>query len=93
MSRLKLAALAFCVVGGLAAASVSERTGFVIAFFWLMFGGIAAAVVLVAAPRAEVETPKHDVSNPFTDELGVQRYPSDVLDLENHPRPGANGRF
>ena len=46
MSRLKLAALAFCVVGGLAAASVSERTGFVIAFFWLMFGGIAAAVVL-----------------------------------------------
>ena len=25
--------------------------------------------------------------------LGVHRYPGDVLDVENHPTPGAHGRY
>jgi hypothetical protein len=33
------------------------------------------------------------VRNPFTDQLGVHRYPGDVMDIENHPSPGAHGRF
>ena len=44
MSRLKVALLAFCCVGGLAAVSVSDRGAFVVSFVGLMFGGIAAAV-------------------------------------------------
>ena len=47
MSRLKVALLAFCCVGGLAAVSVSDRGAFVVSFVGLMFGGIAAAVAIV----------------------------------------------
>jgi hypothetical protein len=93
MSRLKVALLAFCCVGGLAAVSVSDRGAFVVGFVGLMFGGIAAAVAMVASPRGEVAVPELVSPDPFTDELGVQRHPGDVFDMENHPRPGANGRF
>ena len=93
MSKLKFASLAFCCVGGLAAVSVWERGAFVVGFVGLMFGGIAAAVAMIASPRAEVVVPELEASDPFTDELGVQRYPGDVFDMESHPRPGANGRF
>ena len=88
MSRLKVALLAFCCVGGLAAVSVSDRGAFVVGFVALMFGGIAAAVAMVASPRGEVAVPELVSPDPFTDELGVQRYPGDVFDMENHPRPG-----
>ncbi|MCC7064378.1 MAG: hypothetical protein AB7U92_05125 [Piscinibacter sp.] len=94
MARFKMAAWTFGVVGALAAATVSDRGAFVIGFFWLMFGGIAGLLVLLAR-RADVvvESPKVDVRNPFTDQLGVHRYPGDVLDVENHPTPGAHGRY
>jgi hypothetical protein len=50
-------------------------------------------VAMVASSRGEVAVPELVSPDPFTDELGVQRYPGDVFDMENHPRPGANGRF
>ena len=62
MARFKMAAWTFGVVGALAAATVSDRGAFVIGFFWLMFGGIAGLLVLLAR-RADVvvESPKVDV--------------------------------
>lgn len=94
MARFKLAAWTFGVVGALAAATVTDRGAFVIVFFWLMFGGIAGLLVLVARRGAVVVVPPEiEVRNPFTDQLGVHRYPGDVLDIENHPSPGAHGRF
>lgn len=93
VAKAKFAMVAFVVVGGLAASTVSERGAFLIAFFWIMFGGIAAAVAMFAGANQDVAVPQQRVPDPFTDELGVQRYPGDALDLENHPRPGANGRF
>lgn len=93
VAKAKFAIGAFVVVGGLAASTVSERGTFLIAFFWIMFGGIAAAVAMFAGANQDVAVPQQRVPDPFTDELGVQRYPGDALDLENHPRPGANGRF
>ncbi len=85
--------VAFVVVGGIAASTVSERGAFLIAFFWIVFGVRAAAGAMCAAPYQDVAMPEQAVPDPFTDELGVQRYPGDALDLENNPRPGANGRF
>lgn len=93
VAKAKVAMGAFLVVGGLAASTVSERGAFFVAFFWIMFGGIAAAVAFVAGPNQDVVVPEQRVPDPFTDELGVQRHSGDALDLENHPRPGANGRF
>jgi hypothetical protein len=94
MARVKSAAWTFGVVGAIAAATVSDRGVFVIAFFWLMFGGIAGLLVLLASrSEAEIEPPDVPVRNPFTDQLGVHRYPGDVLDVENHPAPGAHGRY
>jgi hypothetical protein len=94
MGRFRSAAWTFGVVGALAAATVSDRGAFVIVFFWLMFGGIAGLLVL-AARRGDVVVapPEIEVRNPFTDQLGVHRYPGDVLDIENHPSPGAHGRL
>jgi hypothetical protein len=94
MARFKLAAWTFGVVGALAAATVTDRGAFVIVFFWLMFGGIAGVLVLIARGADVVaEPPGIEVRNPFTDQLGVHRYPGDVLDVENHPSPGAHGRY
>ena len=94
MARFKFAAWTFSIVGGLAAASVFDRGAFVIAFFWLMFGGIAGLLVLLARRTdVAVDPPAVQVRNPFTDQLGVHRYPGDVMDIENHPSPGAHGRF
>ena len=93
MAKAKVALAAFLIVGGIAASTVTERDPFVIAFFWLLFGGVAAALAMFAGPDQDVVVPEPTVPNPFTDELGVQRYPGDVFDLEIHPRPGANGRF
>lgn len=94
MTRFKMAVWTFGVVGALAAATVIDRGAFVIGFFWLMFGGIAGLLVWVAR-RGDVvvDSPEVEVRNPFTDQLGVHRYPGDVLDVENHPSPGAHGRY
>jgi hypothetical protein len=48
MTRFAKVAVAFVVIGGLAASSVTDRGAFMIAFFVLFFGGIAAAIVGVA---------------------------------------------
>ena len=81
--------MAVAMIGAVVFDGVLELTG-----IWLMFGGIAGLLVLLAR-RADVvvESPKVDVRNPFTDQLGVHRYPGDVLDVENHPTPGAHGRY
>lgn len=94
MTRGKWSAWTFGVVGAGAAATVADRGAFVIAFFWLMFGGIAGLLVLLARRTdVAVDPPAVQVRNPFTDQLGVHRYPGDVMDIENHPSPGAHGRF
>jgi hypothetical protein len=31
--------------------------------------------------------------DPWVDASGVHRFPGDVFDIENHPRPGANGHI
>jgi hypothetical protein len=94
MTRGKWSAWTFGVVGAVAAASVADRGAFVIAFFWLMFGGIAGLLVLLARrTEADIAPPEVAAPSPFTDQLGVHRYPGDVLDVENHPTPGANGRY
>ena len=74
MRRFKKAGLAFTVVGALAAATVTDRDGFVLAFFVFFFGGIAAAVALLSAGRWNAADP--DIVNipnpdPFIDDLGV----------------------
>ncbi|TXH55465.1 MAG: hypothetical protein E6Q93_16110 [Burkholderiaceae bacterium] len=122
MTRLRKGLIAFGLVGGLAAASVSERGSFVVAFFWLMFGGIAGLLAMMtsAGERGDrdhrspagglCEIGRHPFSgeagtlrlmdshaaghkDAFVDENGVQRYPGDVFDFENHPTPGAHSRI
>lgn len=94
MTRGKWSAWTFGVVGAGAAATVADRGAFVIAFFWLMFGGVAGLLVLLARrSESELVPPEVVAPSPFTDQLGVHRYPGDVLDVENHPTPGAHGRY
>ena len=94
VARFKKAAWAFGIVGALSASTVTERGPFTIAFFWVMFGGIAGLLTLAASPNAdEIVVPEIKIPDPFTDEFGVYRYPGDVFDIENHPRPGAHGRY
>ena len=122
MARMRNGLVAFGLVGALAAASVSERGSFVVAVFWLMFGGIAGLLVVMASKGERgdrndrspavglCEMDGHPFNgatgalrlmdsraaghkDAFVDENGVQRYPGDVFDLENHPTPGAHSRI
>ena len=74
MRRFTRAGLAFTIVGALAAATVIDRSGFVVVFFVLFFGSIAAVVALLSAGRWNAADP--DIVNipnpdPFIDDLGV----------------------
>ena len=92
---MKFAGAAFAVVGAIAASTVTSRGAFVMGFFVLFFGAIAAGLVLLSAGQWNADDPEPiDVSNPdpFIDEHGVVHHPGDVFDLENHPTPGAHGR-
>lgn len=103
MGRGSRAILAFIVSGALAASSVTSRGSFVVGFFFLFFGSIVGVVVWLAGGRWKSEgntvleedmtprAPEH--RDPFVDESGVHRHPGDVFDLENHPTPGAHGKF
>jgi hypothetical protein len=72
------------------------------ALFW---GAIAGGVLFLARwarrskrggqPARTAAWPCSDVSSPdpWVDTHGVQRFPGDVFDIENHPEPGANGHI
>lgn len=102
MSRGSKAILAFVVAGGLAASSVTSRGAFVAGFFFLFFGLIVGLVAWVAGGRrsSKGNTPLAEdlhrdelgERSPLVNEIGVHRSFGDVLDLENHPEPGACGR-
>lgn len=102
MSRGSKAILAFVVAGGLAASSVTSRGAFVAGFFFLFFGLIVGLAAWVAGGRrsSKGDTPfEEDLHrdelgerSPLVNEIGVHRSFGDVLDLENHPEPGACGR-
>lgn len=78
MARLTSGLIAFGLVGALAAASVSERGSFVVAFFWLMFGGIAGTLAVMAS--------KGESGN------RNDRSPEDGLcEIDGHPVSGATG--
>lgn len=101
MNRVRTVLLAFAVVGGLAAATVTARGAFVMGFFFVFWGGATAAVMWVASrnwtavqeadPGLRSATSPED--RPFFDENGVHRFQGDVFDVENHPTPGAQGRI
>ena len=103
MGRGSRAILAFVVAGALAASSVTSRGAFVAGFFFLFFGSIVGLLVWLAGGRwksAGDTSPEEDMKprairhrDPFVDESGIRRYPGDVFDLENHPTPGAHGKF
>jgi hypothetical protein len=65
VAKAKFAMVAFVVVGGLAASTVSERGAFLIAFFWIIFGGIAAAVAMFAGANQDVAVPQQRVPDPI----------------------------
>ena len=103
MGRGGRAILAFVVSGALAAVSVTSRGAFVVGFFFLFFGSIVGLLVWLAGGRwnsagntlleEDMKPRAIEHRDPFVDELGVHRYPGDVFDLENHPTPGAHGKF
>lgn len=102
MGRGSKAILAFVVAGGLAASSVTSRGAFVVGFFFLFFGSIVGLVARLASGRwsskgsALLKDDAHldelGERSPLVNEIGVHRCSGDVLDLENHPEPGACGR-
>lgn len=101
LNRVPVVLLAIAVVGGLAAATVTSRGGFVMGFFFVFWGGVAALIAWVAScnrtSEAETDPALADVckaeDRPFFDETGVHRFQGDVLDVENHPTAGAQGRI
>lgn len=102
MGRGSRAILAFVLVGGLAASSVTSRGPFVVGFFFLFFGSIVGLVAWLAGGRWSSKATTSHVDDlhrdelgersPLANEIGVHRHSGDVLDLENHPEPGACGR-
>jgi hypothetical protein len=96
MSRVKIAGVAFTLVGAIAASTVIGRGLWVAGFFVLLFGGVAAALVLLSGGNWSAEDPEPiDIANtdPYIDEHGIVHYPGDPFELENHPVPGAHGRI
>ena len=101
LNRVRAVALAFVVVGGLAAATVAARGAFVMGFFFVFWGGASAAVMWVASRNwtvAQEADPDLRIAasaenRPFFDENGVHRFQGDAFDVENHPTPGAQGRI
>lgn len=100
LNRVRVVLLAFVAVGGLAAAAVADRGSFVMGFFFVFWGGAAAGVTWVASrgwvPAEEVDPDFQSITStedrPFFDENGVHRFQGDILDVENHPTTGAQGR-
>jgi hypothetical protein len=95
MSRSSTVLMAFCVAGGLAATTVWSRSAFVIGFFVVFWGSMAALLVWLSRRRwdtSEPASPEIECPDPFVDESGVRHFPGDVYDLQNHPTPGAHGR-
>lgn len=102
MSRVGRGALTFLVVGAAAWLWVHDRAAHVGVFFFLFFGGISGLVAAAGTKTRSKIGPDYEVSEqsrcdennevrPFVDRLGMHRFPGDVLDLANHPLPGANG--
>jgi hypothetical protein len=102
MGRGSKAILACVVAGGLAASSVTSRGAFVVGFFFLFFGLIVGLVAWLAGGRLsskgntlrneDLHRDELGERSPLVNETGVHRHFGDVLDLENHPEPGACGR-
>lgn len=55
MTRFAKVAMAFVVFGGLAASSVTDRGAFLMGFFVLFFGGIAAVITCVATASGRAD--------------------------------------
>lgn len=98
MGRFSKVVVAFAVVGALAASTVTDRGGFVMAFFVVFFGGIAAALVLLSAgPWNAGEQEIADIENPdpFIDDVGVHHsspVASSILrSVRQHTRMGEPG--
>jgi hypothetical protein len=95
MSRSSTVLLALCLAGGLAATTVWSRSAFVIGFFVVFWGSMAALLVWLSRRRwdsSEPPSPEIDCPDPYVDECGVRHFQGDVYDLPNHPTPGAHGR-
>lgn len=81
MAKMTNGLIAFGVVGALAAASVSERGSFVVGFFWLMFGGIAGMLAMMASKSEKVggcsdaalEEQSDTTGHPFSNVSAVMR--------------------
>lgn len=78
MARLTNGLIAFGLVGALAAASVSERGSFVVVFFWLMFGGIAGLLAMMASKGGGGERNDHSTAD-------------GVCEIDGHPFNRATG--
>ena len=101
LNRARAVLVAFVAVGGCAAATVTARGAFVMGFFFVFWGGVSAAVMWIASRNwtaaPDVDPGLHSATctetRPFFDENGVHRFEGDVLDVENHPTTGAQGRI
>lgn len=91
--RLKKAALAVVVVGGLAATSVAGEGVFMMSFFVIFFGGIAGAVVALSRSNGSVtdiggvDFVDHD---PFVDQDGVRHSSPQPMQPQQQALPSAN---
>jgi hypothetical protein len=99
VNRVRTVLLAFVVVGGLAAATVTDRGAFVMGFFFVFWGGASAAVMWVASRNwtaaqevdPELLSATGAQNRPFFDENGVHRFQGDVFDVENQSDAGCTG--
>lgn len=91
MTKMKKAAFTLAVVGGVAAASVTDRGTFVMAFAFVFFGGIAAAVVSFGGQRTATDFEAVELGDPdpFIDQDGVHHDSPQVLQKNKPPLPGA----
>lgn len=96
MGRLRMAGVVFVSVGAIAALTVTGRGAFVMGFFVLFFGGIAAALVLLSGGRWNAEVPEPiDIPDvdPFVDQDGVRHSSPQALSPPTTTGPGAHARI
>ena len=84
----------FVAVGGLAASTVTDRGGFVMAFFALFFGGIGALLLYISRRHvgeagSDIELIEMSNADPFVDQHGVRHITPQTLHRVSSQLPRA----
>jgi hypothetical protein len=89
--------LVSAVAGFVGAAATPSNDSLVVGLCFVFYAALSAIVLLMArrrdGPSMRIDPPAVDADGPWCDATGVHRFPCDVLDVENHPRPGAQGHL